>query len=69
MSKSLNYEELWDSFTPTEREALVSNLPNWRTVYGNETVKKWKHLPTTLKFELGAVDWEFSLGKHFTSPS
>ena len=67
MNKSLDYEELWDSFTEEERRALLSNLPRHITRYDKELHKQWRFLPVVLRIELSAVDWEFSLGRRFAS--
>ena len=67
MSKPYDYAELWDSFTEEERTAVLSNLASWRDLYGNAITLKWRHCPTTMKFELQAIDWEFALGRRFTS--
>ena len=65
MNKSLDYEELWDSFTEEERRALLSNLPTHIERYEKQLHKQWKFLDVTLRIELTAVDWEFSLGRRF----
>lgn len=69
MSKPYDYADLWDSFSEEERICLLSNLPQWRTLYGNELHKQWRFLPSVLRIELGAVNWEFSLGRRFAPPS
>jgi hypothetical protein len=67
MKKPLDYEELWDSFTEEERRALLSNLPPHITRYDAQLHKQWRFLDVTLRIELSAVDWEFSLGRRFAS--
>jgi len=69
--KKLDHEELWDSFTRGERHALFVQISYKKSYDLTPEIpsRKWRDLPTTLKFELQALDWEFSLGKRFASPS
>lgn len=71
MSKQLDHEELWDSFTWGERQAIFIQVPPKAEYRLTPEVcaRKWRNLPTTLKLELGVINWEFSLGRRFASPA
>ena len=69
MKKPLDHEELWNSFTQSERKTILSNLPAHISRYDNQKHLQWRFLDVALRIELAAVDWEFALGRRFASPA
>lgn len=65
MSKPYDYEELWDSFTNTEREAVLGSI--WPGIRVTDAMhrSRWSVLPIEVKKGLADIDWEFALGRRF----
>jgi hypothetical protein len=66
MSKPYNYEELWDSFSASERRSILESIWNGRQRFNEEQVyARWGVLPPPVQDDLRDVDWEFALGRRF----
>lgn len=64
MKRYIDYEELWNTLTISERAALLNML------YSNDMTdqalkKPWAELEGKTKQALIRLDWEFALGHRF----
>jgi hypothetical protein len=67
MNKPYNCEELWDSFSASERRTILESIWNGRQRYNeNQQYARWGTLPPPVQDDLRDVDWEFALGRRFS---
>lgn len=69
MNKPYDYEELWDSFTVTERKSILTST--WTGCHADTSGLlriSWNSIPKRMHEELLSVDWEFALGRRLRHP-
>ena len=56
-------EDLWDTFTPTERYALLGGCLGVGGHFYEQSKKQWARLPIEIRAELVVLDWSGMLGR------